>query len=75
MQKNEVINVRMELERQLLLMSGKLKQTEAQVDVERNKAEQEEKLKEEYHKQFQRVKFDLDKISDRHNAEKVALQQ
>ena len=30
-------------------------------------------MKEEYHKQFQRVKFDLDKIVDRHNAEKVAL--
>lgn len=46
----ETAALRMELERQIMVISGKLKVVEGQVDVERGKCEQESKLKEEYHR-------------------------
>jgi hypothetical protein len=50
--KTDSINMKIELERQLLLLSTKLKESESQVDLLKDRLAQEERLKEDYHKQF-----------------------
>jgi hypothetical protein len=42
--------MKIELERQLLVLSTKLKESESQLDILKDRVGQEEKLKEEYHK-------------------------
>jgi len=50
MGKNEMLKMKIELERQLLVLSTKLKESDSQLDILKDRVCQEEKLKEEYHK-------------------------
>ena len=61
------------LEKQILTLSSKLKETESENFQLRERLGQEERLKEEYHKSFKRAQFDLDKIQERVQTDKSTL--
>lgn len=60
--RQEHAETKADLEKQILALSSKLKETESENFQLRERLGQEERLKEEYHKSFKRAQFDLDKL-------------
>jgi hypothetical protein len=61
----------MELEKQILVLSSKLETSENLAEQLQERIEQEISFKDEYHKQFKRAHFDLEKVETRYNEEKA----
>lgn len=54
-----------QLEKELLTLSSKLREQEAENVTLKDRLQQEIRLKEEYHMQFKRAQFDSDKAQER----------
>ena len=60
--KQENAETKADLEKQILALSSKLKESESENFQLKERLTQEERLKEEYHRSFKRAQFDLEKI-------------
>lgn len=64
-----------QLEKELLALSSKLRESEAQNATLTDRLNQETRLKEEYHMSFKRAQFDLDKVQERIQSERDSFRE
>ena len=64
-----------QLEKELLALSSKLRESDTEVSTLKGRLDQELRLKEEYHMSFKRAQFDLDKVQDRVQNERTEFRE
>lgn len=69
----ENAQMKAQLEKEILALSSKLRESDAENDVLKERLQQETRLKEEYHHSFKRAQFDLEKVQDRIQNERVEM--
>ncbi len=61
----ENAQMKAQLEKEIISLSSKLRESTAENDVLKERLQQESRLKEEYHHSFKRAQFDLEKAQER----------
>ena len=64
-----------QLEKELLALSSKLRESDAEVGTLKERLNQELRLKEEYHMSFKRAQYDLDKVQERVQNERTEFRE
>ena len=67
----ENAQIKAQLEKELLALSSKLRESDGEVVTLKDRLNQELRLKEEYHMQFKRAQFDLEKMQERFQTERT----